>query len=593
MKKSILIFIINISLLLLVIFIGLATQVAPYFTCSLLVLAVVILLFILSEQWMTHDAVEFENRFWTSMAFALAFASLFCPDSPMLLADKPGFAWIIVIIFTFLAHNYDRHLQRKILTKSTNMRRIRSQDFCAEHRSNAQQKVVALRKLLSTIDHTWMSSTFLNFFFLYRVLTVERQIITILSEANADELNLILNNIELALLFYKMKDHKIARSFNRTNVLKLLCVDRVSELVIPSRVVLLDSLQRMKLSAHPQSEQFVMNIIFNTKIDDLSDLKTLMDNKGDINNMHKLLYSDIRNPQTKESILKYIAHQADVQRAHSKIGSKKSKQLGLLAWRKILSDVDDTLSCAGGSWPAGMDNSYPKKAIYPGVLAFYRELDLGTVGADEWDKTTRVGNLAFLSARPHVYKGVSENVSYEKFKTLQKERGLYTSPTLLAGSLDTGGQFMVKGDSEPLALKKFENFREYLTLYPEYSCIFIGDNGQGDVRTAELVLQDDTFSSNLQRVYVHQVQPRHLTYCKNGEHTLRNERVYFFGTYVDAAIDAYKRQLIRLNGLRNIMEEACEDFLIIPESAWLPTNSSKANKLNSSASTQGKSILFA
>lgn len=36
---------------------------------------------------------------------------------------------------------------------------------------------------------------------------------------------------------------------------------------------------------------------------------------------------------------------------------------------------------------------------------------------------------------------------------------------------------MVKGDSEPLALKKFENFREYLTLYPEYSCIFIGECG--------------------------------------------------------------------------------------------------------------------
>ena len=66
-----------------------------------------------------------------------------------------------------------------------------------------------------------------------------------------------------------------------------------------------------------------------------------------------------------------------------------------------------------------MDNSYPKKAIYPGVMAFYRELDLGTVGEDSWDNATRVGNLAFLSARPHVYKSVSENVSYKKFLDLQ------------------------------------------------------------------------------------------------------------------------------------------------------------------------------
>ena len=44
----------------------------------------------------------------------------------------------------------------------------------------------------------------------------------------------------------------------------------------------------------------------------------------------------------------------------------------------------------------------------------------------------------FLSARPHVYKDVSENVTYEKFRWLQETRGLHTSPTLLAGSLDTG-----------------------------------------------------------------------------------------------------------------------------------------------------------
>ena len=34
------------------------------------------------------------------------------------------------------------------------------------------------------------------------------------------------------------------------------------------------------------------------------------------------------------------------------------------------------------------------------------------------------------------------------------------------------------------------NFQEYLGLYPEYQCIFIGDNGQGDVRAAEMVLDD-------------------------------------------------------------------------------------------------------
>jgi len=136
------------------------------------------------------------------------------------------------------------------------------------------------------------------------------------------------------------------------------------------------------------------------------------------------------------------------------------------------------------------------------------------------------------------------------------------------GSLDTGGKFMVRGDSEPLALKKFENFKEYLTLYPEYTCIFIGDNGQGDVRCAEMVLEDQRFSENMHRVYIHQVQPKHLTYCSSPKTTIRHPRVYYFSTYIDAAIDAYRNNLIRASGLRKIMMEAIVDFNHIPTSDW-------------------------
>jgi hypothetical protein len=111
---------------------------------------------------------------------------------------------------------------------------------------------------------------------------------------------------------------------------------------------------------------------------------------------------------------------------------------------------------------------------------------VGVVGHDAWDDS-RVGNLVFLSARPHVYKDLSESVSFEKFRYLQETRGLYTAPSLLAGNLDTGSKFMLGGFMEPIALKKYMNFCEYLSLYPEFQCIFIGDNGQGDVRTGILV----------------------------------------------------------------------------------------------------------
>ncbi|RYH10040.1 hypothetical protein EON65_39705 [archaeon] len=570
MRKESLILLINIGIALAVTLIIVLFHLAPLFTCYILAICILAFFFILTEKMITHHAAEFENRFWTLMAFLLARTCLFCQDSPLKFPkERDGVAWCIVCFFTYLAHNYDRHLRRMVLTKAPNIKRVRSAEFADTHRANARSKLIEIREHINSIDLRWMSSTFLNMFFLPRVLCAEHGIIMVIAEANTEELNLIINNVELPLILYKIKDHRVARQFNRTKLLNLLAKERINELSVPSKALLLDALQKLKLTAHAQSEAFVKNIIFSTKTDELSELKCITDSKGDINSMHKLVYMDIRNSVTKADILNYIAAQAEIQAAHAKIGSRAAKRRGKFAWRKILSDVDDTLSCSGGSWPAGMDTSYPKKAVYPGVMAFYRELDLGVSGAEEWDDA-RIGNLVFLSARPHVYKDVSENVTYVKFKQLQEERGLYTSPSLLAGSLDTGSQFMIRGDSEPLARKKFDNFKEFLTLYPEFTFIFIGDNGQGDVRTAELVLGDSKYKHNLQRVYVHEVQDLQKTYIKDARYRSRQtEHICYFDTYIDAAIDAYQHKLIRLAGLRRVMEEAKQDFAFIRDDLWM------------------------
>ena len=47
--------------------------------------------------------------------------------------------------------------------------------------------------------------------------------------------------------------------------------------------------------------------------------------------------------------------------------------------RKILSDVDDTLFSSGGKYPAGIDDRFPAHCLYPGVLEFFKELDIGTL----------------------------------------------------------------------------------------------------------------------------------------------------------------------------------------------------------------------
>ena len=50
---------------------------------------------------------------------------------------------------------------------------------------------------------------------------------------------------------------------------------------------------------------------------------------------------------------------------------------------QVVSDIDDTLMCSGGSYPAGRDMRYPHNCVYPGILAFYNELDVGHVQRSE------------------------------------------------------------------------------------------------------------------------------------------------------------------------------------------------------------------
>ena len=158
----------------------------------------------------------------------------------------------------------------------------------------------------------------------------------------------------------------------------------------------------MKLAANPRAEHWVRNIILSTHQDELSELKTMTDSKGDYFCMNKLIYDDIRSETVRQDILTHFRKEAAVQQAHMDMGTRRARLRMQRAWRKILSDVDDTLTSSGGSYPAGIDKRYAKKVVYPGVIGLYRELDLGVNGPEEWSPNT-VGYLVFLSARPHLY----------------------------------------------------------------------------------------------------------------------------------------------------------------------------------------------
>jgi hypothetical protein len=211
---------------------------------------VTIIIYIFTERLATHNAAEFENRFWTLMAFNVAVACAFAPDSPVKFRhENAKLAWALVFLSTFFAHNYDRHLRRIFLRQLPNIKRIKSATFPDDQRLSAKEKLNEIRSLLQSIDSIWISSAIQNLFLLPRVLYIERKILNIFDGATNEELNLIVNTIELGLLFYKMKDHRIARQFNRTKILEMLAIQRINDLSIISRAMLLDGTTRIRVLA--------------------------------------------------------------------------------------------------------------------------------------------------------------------------------------------------------------------------------------------------------------------------------------------------------------------------------------------------------
>ncbi|KAL3917367.1 MAG: hypothetical protein SGILL_004747 [Bacillariaceae sp.] len=443
-----------------------------------------------------------------------------------------------------------------------------------DHRATAEELHTKVNKCLLDIDQLLIPSTINNFINRRFVLKKEKEIIQVFLDCDATTLNYLVCHVKLALLVYKIKDHGFGGQ-HRTEIIQLFAVERLPALTIMSRVIVLHALQVLDLRANPRAEYWVRNIFLSTQGDDLSELKSLTDAKGDYYSMSKLVYDDIRSESVRQDILAHFRKEGAMQVARRQHGTvqRGNRRRYVMSWKKILSDVDDTLLSSGGLFPAGVDERYPRKVVYPGVLAFYRELDLGTTGPEDWPEE-RVGNLVFLSARPHMYKDMSEKANFVKFEKMRimgenGRRGMHTTPSLLAGDMASGTEYMRTFDFKPLALKKFDNFKRYVSIYPEYTHLFVCDNGQGDVSAGEMM--HDNFPYEYQATYVHVVQDIPKTYGYDLERWHRNEYFpCFFTTYPEAALHAATQNppLIRMTGLQRVCADSVRDFYDIPEKKW-------------------------
>ncbi|UQA58317.1 phosphatase domain-containing protein [Polyangium aurulentum] len=341
----------------------------------------------------------------------------------------------------------------------------------------------------------------------------ERRILALLEQSSAEELSFVLVTLDLRALVGDVDDRLFGPD-NRTALLRLLTVTRLGDLDIPARAALVRSLQKGVTSGI--FERAVRDVLVGTRGPDLLRLKASIDAGGSRHDLHALLFCDLDDEALREEILAHFA-------AEAKVPSPEIK---------ILSDIDDTFYA---NWK---DRRYPPKTVYPGVLAFYAELDRGP-----GEVPGRMGDLVFVTARPGDRTGFVEDATHAALLG----RGAPPS-TILAGS------FRRILTNSAIAAKKLENFLEYRRVYPEHGFVFVGDSGQGDIAFGEGMIA--AAPAAVRGVFIHDV----VATPEARREELRGRDVWLFDTYAGAAAIALKRGLISAEGAHRVAEAASAEL---------------------------------
>ena len=326
---------------------------------------------------------------------------------------------------------------------------------------------------------------------------------------------------------------------------------------------------------------------------------------------------DLEYDLDDKDMVEYVFHDIDDKQRQNTIKAhylKAPAQGGI----KVLTDVDDTM------YANLVDKRYGNvrdedgaKPLYPGILAFYNSMKhepfegegvlVTLTGVTKVPVTT-------LSARPNPFAGELERASLQKLAALPSPAGtrLKLLPSGLSGAivsstlgsaetvvrarierrlqpdqriLDALHDQVPDGQETKIGEVKFRNFLEFAAVYPEYRYVFVGDSGQADALTAQLLITtSDPASSRVVTTFIHalkaddNVKPRKskafdalLPAIRVGEQSPSGRGVIVFRNYIDAAVIAYShratlrdpatsRELITAQELAVIVESALAEF---------------------------------
>jgi hypothetical protein len=343
--------------------------------------------------------------------------------------------------------------------------------------------------------------------------------------------------------------------------------DAIAGLTLQQKIDAFRAMSPKGSSTGRRDEQRMECLILSIDTSSLSRFKFELEYDGDYKDLVEYVFHDIDNEDRQKNIL-----------AHFRTAPRESRV-------KVLTDVDDTMMANL------VDQRYAKGTLYPGVVAFYDALKQEPFATPHIPITT-------LSARPDPVAGIGEEASLRKIRDLTANQ---LSPSGQSGELKSSVIGTVEtltrasnksylkrlSDRVPFTKEdeigrvKFANCQQFCAVFPEYQYVFVGDSGQADALTAQLLTNGviaegaarpiTTFIHDLResnddlRAVISPAFKRLSADDLVGDPPAARRGVIVFRNYIHAATIAYLQRdtlgnLIDANELAAITKAALVDF---------------------------------
>ncbi|MEK6406485.1 MAG: hypothetical protein AABN34_05935 [Acidobacteriota bacterium] len=352
--------------------------------------------------------------------------------------------------------------------------------------------------------------------------------------------------------------------------------NEVDDLIREAGLSLADKIESLRGLAPPddrtgrRKELGMERLILSVAPEELVLFKFALEYDGDYKDLVEYSFHDIDDKERRTRIFEHFR--------------SAPAQIGV----KVLTDVDDTM------YANLIERRYPNKTLYPGVLEFYDSLKREPFEANPIPITT-------LSARPNPIALKLEDASLASLIKFTNGR---LRPSALSGKLASSlpgtletvvrahqqhlemlSDKIPHGQEDKIGKVKFSNFTEFARVYPEYRFVFVGDSGQADALTAQLMVTQNSTdeASRVLTTFIHDIR-RSESDAESASNSFASllqhqdllvsetsasgRGVIVFRNYIQAAVVAYTHSatlgdLVTAEELATITKAALEQFLEI------------------------------